>query len=134
MYKQEAKSRDIHLLAPVAEFLGVCILEQTGTRRAVWSGSEYGTDGLIYILKRTNKPNAVETYGLPKESVAKTWIEQMTDKERSRFCSYLDALLLLTESTDHPNYQAAAAWMEAGGHWVWDESQGTFIAVGPKNP
>jgi hypothetical protein len=45
--------------APVAEYRNVAIMEQKGTKRSVWKGKEYKTDGFLYLfvsLSAQNQP------------------------------------------------------------------------------
>jgi len=42
-------------LAIVAEYKGVTIMERAGSKRAAWSGKDYFTDGLSYLMSQQPK-------------------------------------------------------------------------------
>ncbi len=68
--------------APVAEYRGVAILERTGTVRAVWNGSEYRTDGKVYVWFQTEEPAQVGMIEFPTERDVKEVLDVALVGER----------------------------------------------------
>ena len=82
------------LLAPVAEYKGVAIIEKRGSVRAVWRGIEYFTDGLTYLMVKP-QDDSVNLMGLPNELVCKQFLDERSLDELRQFCSYEEAHLII---------------------------------------
>jgi hypothetical protein len=105
-----------NLLAPVAEYKGIAIVERAGAIRASWRGKEYFTDGLSYLMGRPKDGERVTLIGLPNEFVCKQFIDERSADELRHFCSYGEAYLIIckVKPTVTPTYH-------------WDDIQSVFI-------
>jgi hypothetical protein len=103
------------LLAPVAEYRGVAIIEKRGSVRAIWRGTEYLTDGLTYLMVKP-QDDSVNLMGLPTELVCKQFLDERSSDELGQFCSYEEAHLIIchVKPTALPRYR-------------WDETECIFI-------
>lgn len=82
-------------IAPVAEYRGVALVEHAGDKRAVWRGTEYRTDGRVWLYVRPGQEAAVRSalgtpaplepsasefiasIGLPNERTAKELLDTL---------------------------------------------------------
>ncbi len=66
--------------APVAEYLGVCILERGGNVKKVWEGQSYTTDGFTYICKK-EESGKVTLVKFSTERLAKEYIDGLQNRQ-----------------------------------------------------
>ena len=118
------------LLAIVAEYRGVAVCEARGTQRAVWHGTEYGTDGGAYLLGHS-EGDRVPLLKLPSEAKAKAYLDHLGPPDLARFATYEEAWRLLTQAGDEGTLRAYLEWRAGGGHYRWDSVQGVFVRSDP---
>lgn len=106
--------------APVAEYRNVAIMEQKGTKRSVWKGKEYKTDGFLYLFERAQDGNHIGIIQLKCEKDAKIVIEAIAEPKQC--LSYVEALELLQTPPD-----AIERYRKNPSQWAWDELQECFI-------
>jgi hypothetical protein len=115
--------------APVAEWLGVALLEKRGRKRASWRGQEYRTDGHIYLMAK-HEPGSQRVgffqvpivAGLSCEQLAKEGIENMTVAERSRLASWAEVWCVLEKRDDPPPTP----------RYAWDDQARVFVREGDR--
>lgn len=119
--------------APVAEYKGVALLEREGSRRAVWDGAEYGTDGNIYIFAKNGL--AIEILEIPTEQDAKFLLDdrlvgdrllQIDDDTRLRLLSHVECAHLLCSGD--PGMLETALSQQPCTEWC--DTAGVFIQAG----
>lgn len=125
--------------APVAEYRGVAILERTGTVRAVWNGSEYRTDGKVYVWFQTEEPAQVGMIEFPTERDVKEVLDVALVGERLlnadtgnryRLLSRGECIAILCRGD--PAMMALALAQEPCR--TWDEGAGVFVHEGERPP
>lgn len=125
--------------APVAEYRGVVILEQTGNVRAVWDGKEYRTDGKVYVWFQADEPGHVGMIEFPTERDVKEVLDAALVGERLlnadqgnvyRLLSREECIAILCR--DDPTMMAKALTQEPCR--IWDEPAGVFVHEGERSP
>jgi hypothetical protein len=103
------------LMAIVAEYRGVAIIERDGTKRAVWKGTEYRTDGLSYLMVPPHD-GLVGLVPFESEAKIKELLDMQLEEELRQWCSYEEAhrIICHSEPQDKPTFR-------------WDETQQVFI-------
>lgn len=133
------------LLAPVAEYRGIALVERRGEKRAVWRGVEYRVDGNIHLLKRSGSDEALEIWTLESEKAAKAVIDSMFEPD-SQECDFTDRVLtnppydsevglgflsvldvLIVSKACEEVIADFLQWKNSGGHWEWDDLQEVFV-------
>jgi|TARA_Y100000034_G_scaffold135296_1_gene206624 hypothetical protein len=125
--------------APVAEYMGVAILEGQGEEKTVWEGTEYGTDGRCYILLKSDDPTQREVMIVPSapeqgfsaEHCAKAIIEGSEQEWRDKALTFLEVLETMGEGVEDYIKQHKG-FMAAGGRFDWDGKVQAFVRVEPK--
>ena len=126
-----------HRFIPVAEFQGVAILEKHGSRRSVWNGVEYCTDGKVYFLGHA-EPGMLRVFGLETERDAKEILDDCLVGERLLetadgyvpLMSRDECIRLLFR--DDPVAMAEGLALETCR--IWDEDAGVFVRAGERPP
>jgi uncharacterized small protein (DUF1192 family) len=108
------------LLAPVAEYRGVALIERPGKKRTVWKGREYFSNGCIYMMRRSHLEGQAELIGWPSEAIAKAFIEEQCEHELGQFYSFveLEEVIGVTEEIRRIHAQL---------EWEWDQKQQVFV-------
>ncbi len=132
----------MELLAPVAEYRGVALIERRGDKRTVWKGKQYPTDGGIYLWKRCDALKdgqhrhgrrrhgeilLVRMPGVPgmtPDAVAKHYLDSLTQEECRGYLSFLEVLRRLRDEKMASDFQRR---MDAGLRWEWDDSAHVFV-------
>jgi len=119
-------------IAPVAEYRNVALVEHAGNKRAAWRGTEYRTDGLVWLYVRPGQEAAVReafavpapvestdaefitTIGLPSERVAKEVLDTVP-VPKALFLSVGEINRMLKVTPSKPPARR------------WDADQGVFV-------
>ncbi len=112
----------LFMLAPVAEYRGVALIERPGDKRTVWEGREYFSDGCIYLMRRSGVKGMCELIGLSSEAIAKEVLDTRTETERGQFFSF-------TEVEEVIGFDEATRRAHSELRWKWDEKQQVFVEV-----
>ncbi len=134
------------LLAPVAEYRGIALVERRGEKRTVWRGVEYRTDGQVHLLKRSAANEKTEIWTLESEKAAKAVIDSMFEPGSPQ-CDFTDRVLtnppygsevgldflsvldvLIVSKACEEVIADFLRWRNSGGHWEWDDLQEVFAA------
>ena len=136
--KKAKQDQEMIGMAPVAEYRGVAIVEIAGNKKAVWKGTEYGTDGRSWFVLRDGMaarfyerfptvhptpnqaertPGTLELIALPDERQAKMFLDGIAEEGENPaafFHSCREILALMGEPPQRPLTR-------------WDEDQGLFV-------
>jgi len=108
------------LLAPVAEYRGVALIERPGNQRTVWEGREYYTDGRIYVMRRSPVEGYCELVGLPSEAIAKAFLDEQCEYELGQFYSFVELEEVIGVAEEIRRIHSEL-------EWKWDEKQQVFV-------
>ena len=119
------------LIAPVADYRGIAIVEMDGDRRAVWEGTEYATDGLFHVAWLDQTGSNWRFVGFPSERIARDFIDEYIEgrcdpktAEYVRNCRPIGQAEMLVLLGVSPEDIVPVAY-------VWDDAEGHFRAVRP---
>jgi hypothetical protein len=111
--------------AIVAEYRHVALLEKRGDKPTYWEGTEYFTDGKIYVSWLDENENK-GAYAFGNERDVKAFIDIYTDKPEEIESQYRKKLL---------NYEEVYKYLYMRPHvgkvptYVFDEVAGVFVQV-----
>lgn len=114
--------RHLFMLAPVAEYRGVALIERPGDKRTAWEGREYFTDGCIYLMRRSVVAGMCELVGLPSEAIAKEFLDEQCEYELGEHYSF-------TEVEEVIGVDERIRRVHAELQWEWDDKQQVFVQV-----
>lgn len=123
---------EIPRLCPVAEYMGVCILEGAGDQKTSFKGVDYTTDGKCYLIAEGDSPEMRQIIivppqdGLTAERAAKNLIED--NHANTPYMTYEAVLIMLQQFKALAEYKT---WIANGGRFEWDENEGMFVRFPP---
>ena len=110
---------------PIAEYMGVALVEVHGDKPKVYEGQTYSTDGFTTLIKKA-EGDAVQFLSIPEdpergissEGLAKAFIEEMPLLERGEYLNFREVLEMLGLEVQVPS-----------GSWIWDEKAQQFERI-----
>lgn len=103
-------------LSPVAEYLGVCIIERGGNVEKMFQGKKYTTDGFIYIARHLSEEGKIPLTKFADEREAKTFLDAITPEHRAEYVGMME---FWAKYMKNP--------VSAVARYCWDDANGCFV-------